>query len=238
MKIVNFSKEYFNSANKIVFWLTGLSFAWISGYKFFWIDMNPQFINADKTADVIYTICTSVVASGLFYLFTIYIPKCYEINMMKKQMIIYIIGLEKYQETIIEHINKGNTKDKYLIDEFMQNVFNKNVDIERDFIKYYSIPKINKILLSSIKCQFEIFKSILENYSDLLPIEIKRKIVNITIQGNGSLQEYPIVDTHINYYYLHKLHFVTFKEVLKITNQLKHMYIIKWNNTMNMQIRF
>ncbi len=212
-------KKYFNCGDLIIIVFLFLSIAWIIGYKFYWLNMIPLFSKADKVADITYTISTSIVASAIFYLFTIFIPKISEVNRMKKQIKIDIYSLEQTSFTIIQFINK------YSIDQFIQNVFSDNGDIERDFTKYYGISQHKPVLLDSMKRQIDILESILKNYSDLLSNEIKRKIVNITKQGKGSLIEKPIVPIPDNYSILHKLHFETFKEILNITNLLKDVYI-------------
>ena len=222
-------KKYFNCADIIIIVFSCISIAWIIVYKFFWTNTVPVLNNFDKTADIIYTISTSIVASGIFYLFTIFIPKCDQIIKMQKQMRIYIKSLECASNTIIQFIYKGESRDKYSPDVFIQNVLNNNEEAERDFIKYYATPQYHSILIDSLKLHFEIYESILANYSNILPNNIKIRIVNLTKNGKAAFNNNPTIPLEINYHLLYTFQYLTFKEILNITIQLKKEF--NWNET-------
>ncbi len=216
MKVIDLLKEYFNSANRIVFWLTGLSIAWIIGYKFLLIDINPLFSNADKIADIIYTICTSVVASGLFYLFTIYIPNCAKINRMKSKIKLYIKEIDSNSIYIINSLIADPDKH-YTIENLEEE---KYINMVHHHFMNYSL-KVNDIdfFIGMFKLQKAPLESIQINYSNRLRDDIILSIIEFNISYRDliqSIENGKMDKQHYNYSF-----YLFFEEICNISKKLK-----------------
>lgn len=219
MKVIDFLKEYFNSANKIVFWLTGLSIAWIIGYKFFWIDINPLFSNADKIADIIYTICTSVVASGLFYLFTIFIPKYFKIKKMRLELKKTTDSIDELSKKIIKNITKGNSDEKYCLSDYIYTIKNNEKEAKAHFIFCFHKSNNNNLITRVLSYQINEFEYIYYIYNQLLSDRTKRDLVSIFKQQQKNLQissDIPDDD-----YCLYELYYNIFKEIILLNDNIK-----------------
>lgn len=133
--------------------------------------MNPLFVNANKMADINYTICTSIVASGIFYLFTIFIPKLRIILNMKKEINSLLCDIYDFNKLIIERIVNTNTKQKYDYDDFIELLKNNESTAKNEFIKYYGYQQNITDLISLSSFQYSIISYILAKYSNVLTRE-------------------------------------------------------------------
>ena len=172
MKFKSIFNKYCNYADSIVLGLTLLSLIWICYFKFFWIEMNPLFVNANKMADINYTICTSIVASGIFYLFTIFIPKLRVILNMKKEINSLLCDIYDFNKLIIERIVNTNTKQKYDYNDFIELLKNNESTAKNEFIKYYGYQQNITDLISLSSFQYSIISYILAKYSNVLTREV------------------------------------------------------------------
>lgn len=134
--------------------------------------MNPLFVNANKMADINYTICTSIVASGIFYLFTIFIPKLRVILNMKKEINSLLCDIYDFNKLIIERIVNTNTKQKYDYDDFIELLKNNESTAKNEFIKYYGYQQNITDLISLSSFQYSIISYILAKYSNVLTREV------------------------------------------------------------------
>lgn len=217
-------KKYFNCADVIIIVFSCISIAWIIGYKFFWFDMEPLFSNADKTADITYTICTSVVASGLFYLFTIFIPKYYRIKKISKIFAFRVSDIDDIINTVIGVVNNSKTNNKYDYNSFTDRIINNRKDLEQDFISHYS-NKDNIILLNKL---FNIVKyrfvDLVSSYKDIL---LNHLIENINYLCNCNYSIY-----ELNEYLEENENQTSFQyrfdllcRIIAINNKLKEIYL-------------
>jgi len=229
-------KKYFNSADGIVLKITVISIFWIIGYKFFWFDMEPLFSNADKTADITYTICTSVVASGLFYLFTIFIPKYFLIRRMKQQLTDTIGAVISYIGLLVGEIHNSATINNYTIEEIEITIHNNDLSrLEADFVTYCNDnTNLNKLLVSN-KFLLGVLSCISASYYRFLPDKTYNDIIELVSLHTQSIEVIKIFKPEEEM----STYFSIFKNIILVINDIRSQFDIKWwNNTMNMQIRF
>ena len=107
-------KKYFNWVDCTVFGAIILCLIWIYFYKFNWTNSSELlFENADKWAEIVYTVITSIVASGFFYIVTIFLPKIKQIRDMKNGLIYYLDMIDSVNDIIFSKIKVGNTNVFY-----------------------------------------------------------------------------------------------------------------------------
>jgi hypothetical protein len=147
--------------------------------------MMPLFSKADKVADITYTISTSIVASGIFYLFTIFIPKISQVNRILEILIKNIRDIEKINEHIINTLPKSDNTN-YSYTEFINGI---NIDnFEKDFNNAYSIIGDIQWFKESFNIQKTFLECILFACSDILTFDIKHNIFQFKEILSSSLQ--------------------------------------------------
>ena len=165
-------KKYIDSIDKVVFFTSLICLVWIILYKLYWISMNPIFYNAHIFGDILYTVFTSIIAAGIFYLVTIFLPKLSKIMKSKKYILSYLKGIDLLTIILIRRINKGETTEKYTIDEFLENIFDDNKNQKDDFIAYYSDSQKKTIFKEGVKHQVQVIDFIMSNYYNIIPEDI------------------------------------------------------------------
>lgn len=227
-------KRYFKTEDYIVFGISFFCIIWIFLYKLFLIDKDPIFYNADRYADITYTVFSSIVAAGLFYFVTVFIPKYFLIKNMKKQLVNYIEGVEKISNALITHINIDGTTKMYSLEVFTERIINRDKSVKKDFVDFFvqfetiDTSEIKKAFLDAVIGQMQLIDSITTNYSNLLPLDIVRDIVDlknlnfylIKVEPAKSLGEKSLYD----YYYS------MFSKILIICYDLKKLYNLKNEN--------
>jgi len=226
-------KKYFNCADVIIIVFLFLSIVWIIGYKFFWSDMKPLFYNAHKWADITYTVSTSIVASTIFYLFTIFIPKISQVNRMSKSLVEKIRDIESLNEFIINTLPKANNKN-YSYTEFINDIDIENFDT--DFINAYNLTGNIQWYKENFNMQKTFLECILFSCSDLLTYDIKHNIFQFKELLSSTLANMTTDEPSCQYNGAYILR--AFRKIIEINKELKLTINRKWNNTMNMQIRF
>lgn len=78
-----------NNLDKLVFAISFISLIWISLYKIIFLAKNELFPYASDIGDIFYSILSSVVASGIFYYFVVYLDR------RRKEKIIHKIVQKK-----------------------------------------------------------------------------------------------------------------------------------------------
>jgi|GEM_PF-2543753 hypothetical protein len=162
-------KLYLHNIDRIVFLISILCLFWMFLYKLYLIDKEPFFDNANTFAEIIYTAFSSIVATGLFYFFTIFIPRCYQVNGMKKHLPARLSKIDLISISIISQVNNSHTNEKYTQTTFHNYLITENPLLDEDFIAYYSIQDNKKELEKSVIFQHILLENILVNYSNLLP---------------------------------------------------------------------
>jgi len=216
----------------VVLFVTTICFLWIILYKLFLINIEPFFDNgyniAANIADIIYVVFSSIIAAGIFYYFTVFMPKCSKIKSMRIQLIIDLKQIDSITETQIEVIDKGNTRIKYTIEDFPITIRDHNFDeIQRDFVSYFMKNgdlAIEEITFSYLKSYVE---PIFLNYSNILPQEIitilndfkfrSFNIANDLIKRKNEVQEKEKIAAYENY-------FMQLFQARFISNMLKKYY--------------
>lgn len=216
-------KKYSNSADVIVFRITVISILWIISYKFFWIDMNPLFINADKTADIIYTISTSIVASGIFYLFTIFIPKYFLIRRMKQQLTETIGVVNSYIGLLVGEIHNSATINNYTINEIEIIIHNNDLSrLENDFVTYCNDnTNLNKLLVSN-KFLLGILSCISASYYRFLPDKTYNDINELVSLHTQSIEVIKIFKPEEEM----STYFSIFKNIILVINDIRSQFDI------------
>jgi|GEM_PF-2860092 len=79
------------NADQIVLSLSLVSLFWVLLYKLFFLSQRVIFPNADQIAEIVYNILNSIIASGVFYFFVVYLDR------KRKQTIVDKIILRKLQ---------------------------------------------------------------------------------------------------------------------------------------------
>jgi len=222
----------------IVLIVTTLCFLWIILYKLFFINIKPFIDNgyniAANIADIIYVVFSSIIAAGIFYYFTVFMPKYSKIKSMRIQLIIDLKQIDSITKTLIEVIDKGNTRIKYTIEDFPIIIKDQNSEeIQRDFVNYFM--KNGDLALQ--ETTFSYLKSYVEpiflNYSNILPQEIitilndfKFRSFNIAsdiIKRKNEVQEKEKISAYENY-------FMQLVQARFISNVLNIFYNLKNEN--------
>ena len=165
------AKLYLHNVDRIVFLISILCLLWMFLYKLYLVNKEPFIENANTVAEIIYTVFSSIVAAGLFYLFTIFIPRCYQVNGMKKHLPSPLSKIDLVSISIISQVINSHTNEKYTQTTFHNYLITENPLLDEDFIAYYSIQDNKKELEKSVIFQHILLENILVNYSNLLPQE-------------------------------------------------------------------
>jgi len=172
-------KKYFNLIDIIVITFSVICLIWICSFKIFWTEMNPLFVNAYKWADLVYSIFTSILAAGVFYITTIFIPKIKEINVMTSNVESFSKDIEKLSNHIVSNITNGDSYSKYSLEEFKTEMELNVESVMRDFIRFCEIAEKTNIVKDTINYQKNYIALISINYSNLLSIEIRNSLNEI-----------------------------------------------------------
>jgi len=195
-KIKIAKRIYLIKMDKVVLFVSFLCFFWIILYKLLLSNIKPIFDNgyniSANIADIIYAVFSSIIAAGIFYYFTVFMPKCSMIKSMRIQLFIDIKQIDSISKTLIEVIDKGNTKIKYTIDDFPiitkdPNFALAKIDFENWFVTNGDLV-LEEITFSYLKSYVE---PIFLNYSNILPQEI------ITILNDFKFRSFNIANVLI-----------------------------------------
>lgn len=217
-------KKYFNFADIIILLFIIFGIACITVYKFYWTNTVPVLSNADKCADIIYTISTSVVASGMFYLLTIFIPKYFKINNMLKDIKNTTSSIDFLSKQLVDSIPKGTSDERYSLNDFILTVNNNNTKAESHFLLCYFNSNSNKLITRILMYQINDFECIYYNYNQLLLDNTKKKLVNIFKSQQNSLNMSS--DIPDNNLCLYQLYYNMFKEIIILNEEIKRDYIL------------
>jgi hypothetical protein len=226
-KVVNQIKKYF-SIDHIVFLITFLSFVWLCFYKLYWTTGHFTallFSNADRVSEIVYTIFTSIVASGIFYLFTIYLPRYRKIRDLKKSLCEFIPQIDKYFNAVISQINNARTGKKYTVNEvllLLEKKDDKNLSmLENDFKIHYTSSNDKRYeLMDLMKCQCQILRNIYSRYSKILPVIIQNRMSSSCDFCNLTFSLSAMRPKYVPAFY------GSLKEFLEISEELKSFYYI------------
>jgi hypothetical protein len=241
-------KKYFNWVDYTVFSSLIGSIIWLSFYKLIWIDDTELiFHNADKWADIAYTVITSIVASSFFYIATVFLSKVKGISEMKKQLPFYLDAIDDNMRFIINMVKNSKTGLAYTYDEFMNSYDDhKNSSrMEQEFTNVWGVNENSfNILKKYILINTTYLNSITLNYSDILISDILKKLrdnSNIYSYSLNILPEKTLSEASAK----HSLYIIL--HIYGITNKIRTIYNIyekkqiekkDRNYIMNMQIKF
>jgi len=212
-------KKYFKAEDFIVFAVAIVCFIWIITYKTILIDTKSLFYNADRWADITYTIFSSVVAAGIFYFITLYLPRYRKTKEMIDYLTSYYLNnIDNLQSKITSEITEVKTGIEY--ESF--NLFDsQNKEYENDFISYYN-NSVNSFYLNGIiGMEKGLIVNMINNFSLVLPNKILTKMIDFTT-GDFSFITY---NTKI--FFATDLHFSAVKKVQEINIELKDYYDLK-----------
>lgn len=227
MKFKSILSMYCNYADTIVLGLTFLSLIWIFCYKFYWIDINPLFNNADRYADITYTILSSVVAAGLFYVFTIFIPEFKNKRIMINNLPLYLKNIDKFSKLIVDNITNKKTNEKYTMDTFKIALKDDRNSVFEDYRKSYNNETLIIAYNKTATFQKNMLEAIITNYSKSLPSNVVIHITDFCNIHFSTLQ----TDIPLNNLNTALLQFSFLENTIKISDQLKQDYNIKYNET-------
>jgi len=225
---VDFMNKYFKTEDLIVCIVSILCLVWIILYRVYWVDIEPIFRNADRWSEITYTIFSSVVAAGLFYLVTIFIPRYAQIKKMIKYILFDLQDTNGLFKEIIDDINRGESQRKYNLDDFpLTSRYENFTEARTDFVNHFiSTQKFKEleITLTTSKRYFEIVYS---TYSIFLPLDIKallNNFIHMNYKENKEIYEttnYEESKEALEHY------FSTFVLGLIISKELEKQYKIK-----------
>ncbi len=217
-------KKYFNKADIIVFGITIIGISIIIAYKFFWINKVPVLNNTDITADIFYTISTSIVASGFFYLVTIFIPKYFEINKMILHLTKSLSNLDYFIDILLMNIYNSNTNKNYNKEDFISSMETNTDRVEQDYLTYLSKSNSSyNIVQELINLYISIFSTIIDSHSKLLPKEIYIEIIELCRSSNQVNKVFDYFNPKSTPIY----NILDINRILKIRNKIKSYYNIK-----------
>lgn len=170
-------KKYFKKVDVLVFAVSLICLIWIVLYKFLFMSdifKEPLFTNADILADITYTTFTSIVAAGIFYLFTIFIPKIAEIKGMFIYLNRHFQRIDQSSEIGISLMDNVVSGKKYTLGEYIKD------DEERKrtaFKNTFSDPTLMDYFIKNMTYQKNRMNGLLINYSKHLP---KSEVIFLT----------------------------------------------------------
>jgi len=176
-KIRTTKRIYTVNVDKFILWITLISFFWILAYKLIFININPLFVDTHNisysSAEITFSIFSSIVAASIFYFVTVFIPRCNAINNMRRNILKDLLHINSLIEPIVS-VNKQRTNKKYTFEEFSILIHNKQHEAEfeifkNDFVNHF----IHEDKMEGLKVSILYLKSYIEpiyqNYSNILP---------------------------------------------------------------------
>jgi hypothetical protein len=221
-------KRYFKTEDYIVFGISFFCIIWIFLYKLFLIDKDPIFYNADRYADITYTVFSSIVAAGIFYFITIFIPKYYQIKKMMRYIVFDIQDINGMFNETIKDINRGLLSQKYRIDTFpLSSKFSNFIEARTDFINHFNRTQKFKELEITLTTSKRCLEVVYSTYYNLLPFDTIA-LLNIYIYMNykENKEIYEITNSEKSKEALEH-YFSTFVLGLTINRELKKLNNIK-----------
>lgn len=191
------------------------------------------FIAIDKLTDynnkyiqILYALSISVVASGIFYLFSIYLPKLVLINRMRKTIKETLPKLETLITAIITQVTINKTTEKYNLNDFIKLVNKNNQNAKKDFFHYYnsSSEHINEFF-KAISFQKLVLNIFITRYSELISSKMMDQICIVYDSISLSLEMNNYSNKQIN-----DLHLMLFIKTQEITNGLTTIYANDFKN--------
>lgn len=228
---------YFYKADVYVTLISFICLLWMILYKTYLITKEPLFENANTVAELSYTVFSSIVAAGLFYIFTVFIPRCSAIYKMKTQLSFYIKGISEISASFVININIDGTKEKYSIDGFIEKISNKDKTVIRDFIAFLKKKDVYDSFIDTESAQMQLVDCILTSYADLLPQETYIQLVELKHINSYVVKRKTSDPNKMDELYLRC--YGMFVKMIIISENMKKLYNLKeWNNTMTMSIKF
>ena len=217
-------KKYFNWVDVIIFSSLIISIIWVSFYKLVWINCTDLlFPNADKWADILYTIITSIIAADLFYIATNYLYKIRLIFKMEKELTFYLDLIDQLTVTIVDKIQISKSSKFYTTESFISDYFDesKRDNVKADFSRTWNSKELILLLGQIINQQVGNLRSINSNYQNLLDYNILKSIndnCNIYSNSLNYLPEKAASDGVLNQYFMVIIH------MIGISNKLRDQY--------------
>lgn len=178
-------KKYFNLVDYIVFGVSVICLLWIAFYKLSWLNLEPLFVNADKWADIIYTVFTSILAAGFFYIATIFLPKISQIKNMRNRIFNHMNDYDRISNLILSRIENSNTNKCYKLDEYLdtlkKNDFESNEfkKLNKDFNTAFVIGDNAPVIFKLISVQKNYLNNILFTYKSILPNDVFEQVSHL-----------------------------------------------------------
>jgi len=217
-------KKYFNWVDYTVFIAIILCLGWIYFYKFYWLNSTDLlFINADKWAEIFYTVVTSIIASGFFYIVTIFLYKLKQIKGMKKDLIFYLTNIDDLNDLIFSQIKVENTNTVYTVDTFMLKYKKDELKALNDFNTAFNNQDTHNKLSQIMSSQESFITSILINYSSLVDCFIIKELRDNIYILYSNLKYVPL---NISLKELNGLHLLLLVHTVRIINMLRETYKI------------
>lgn len=238
-KIQITKKIYLVDIDKTIFWITLSCLLWILIYKLLLINIDPFFTDtyniSANIADITYTIFSSIIAASIFYIVTVFLPRCNAINNMRRNIVPEIKHINGIVKCVVEVINKENKNIKYTFDEFSRIIYIKHYPLEfeklkNDFVNFISETDKLEVLIRTTSYLKSYIEPIYNNYSNILLQEI---IVAMNDYKFRNFDFSNISEDRIEAYFMQLVHIIT------ITNSFEEYYDLKvWNYTQIMQRKF
>lgn len=229
-------KKYFKTEDYIVFGISTFCLIWIFIYKLLLIDKEPIFFNAYRYADITYTVFSSIVAAGIFYFITIFIPRYYQIKKMMRYIVFDIQDIDGMFNETIKDINRRLLYQKYSIDAFPLSSKNPNfIEARTDFVNHFISTQKFKELEITLTTSKRCLEIVYSTYYNLLPFDTIALLNNYRYMNYKENKEiYEITNSEKSNDALEH-YFSTFVLGLTINRELKRQNNIKlWNYIINM----
>jgi hypothetical protein len=181
-------KKYFNGADITAFISLIVSIVWVSLYKSCWIYDKPIFPGACTVAGITDTVTSSIIASVIFYVITIFIPRYRQIKESRKEVVICTHTIDKMIREIFDLINKDCIKSYSETD--LEDA-SKEKELKRSFINSYqkNEKRFSTIMIVEEKAMNSIF---FRYKNELSSKNISQFILLKEFSGQELFKEYPI----------------------------------------------
>lgn len=179
--------EYLKNEAHIVLLISIFCIFWIFLYKLWFTSeyfTELLFPFADKVGDIVYTVFSSIVAAGVFYYVTVYLPKRNAIEKMRKYIISDLRHFESMNEALIMNINIGDTIKKYTLVEFPKWETDINFNnAKTDFINYFMRVGNLEDMQITFNYMMKCIEPVYFNYSNIFPQEINIILNTYRLKG-------------------------------------------------------